>query len=106
MEAVCFIDINEDFLSFAVLTLKGLLSVYRVKNTGESGLTMIDSCYLDWSTSFQDVIKQRVAASNLALIQDDSGNSGLAKVTVKQIKLVSDTSILLFLSDSTVFEYD
>jgi|LauGreDrversion4_2_1035121.scaffolds.fasta_scaffold802015_1 hypothetical protein len=51
MEGVCFIDINEDSLAFAILTLKGMLAIYRVKNTGESGVTMIDSCYLDWSTS-------------------------------------------------------
>ncbi len=106
MEGVCFIDINEDSLAFAILTLKGMLAIYRVKNTGESGVTMIDSCYLDWSTSIQDVIRQRVAASNSALIQEESGNQSIAKITVKSIKLVSEGCVLLFLSDNTVFEYE
>lgn len=55
MEGVCFIDSNEEAMAFAVLTLKGNVVVYKVKNTYET--TMIDACSIDWQTSISDVIK-------------------------------------------------
>lgn len=45
MEGICFIDTNEDSMSFVVVTLKGQVCVYRVKNLETQ---QIDSCYLDW----------------------------------------------------------
>ena len=31
IDGVCFIDTNEESMTFAVLTLKGILSLYKVK---------------------------------------------------------------------------
>ena len=57
MEGVCFIDANDEAMAFAVLTIKGNVCVYRVKNTGDSGISMIDACYLDWQASIADVLR-------------------------------------------------
>lgn len=60
MEGICFIDSNEDALAFAVLTIKGNLSVYKVKNPNDqSSLSLIDACSLSWQTSIADVLRQR-----------------------------------------------
>ena len=50
------IDINEELLSFLVITLKGTIAVYKVKNTESQS---IDSCYLEWTTSGVEILRQR-----------------------------------------------
>ncbi len=67
MEGACFIETNDEAMCFAVLTLKGHLYMYRVKNTGEQGLigmqAMADACILEWQvSSLVDILKQRNAA--------------------------------------------
>ena len=54
MEGACFIESNDDAMSFVVLTLKGHLCVYRVKNgLGDQGMllgmqSMADACTIEW----------------------------------------------------------
>ncbi len=62
MEGACFIETNDDAMCFAVLTLKGSLFMYRVKNTGDQGLigmqAMADACVLEWNVnSLVDILK-------------------------------------------------
>jgi hypothetical protein len=111
IEGICFIDANDEALAFAVLTIKGNISVFRLKNVGEraSGAPSLDSCILDYQTSVLDFLKIRLAS-----LQGENGGSGgggnslslNSKVTVKFLKLLKDLSVLVFLSDHSVFEYD
>jgi hypothetical protein len=62
LEGACFIETNDDAMCFVVLTLKGSLFMYRVKNTGDQGLigmqAMADACVLEWHVnSLVDILK-------------------------------------------------
>jgi TUP1-like enhancer of split len=84
-------------MSFAVLTLKGNVAVYKVRNAGETtGVSLIDACTLEWQASFTDVLRQRMAQPSLEP----------TKLSVRHMKLVSEASVLMFLSDGSVFEYE
>jgi hypothetical protein len=56
MEGVCFIDSNEESMSFVVVSLKGNICVYKVKCLDAMA---VDSCYLDWQVSISDILKTR-----------------------------------------------
>lgn len=95
IEGACFIDANEECMSFAILTLKGSLQVYKVCNLGEallSSTSLIDACRLDYSaTGLSEIIKSKSNPS----------------CTVKYMKLLRDGSVLVFLSENFgVYEYD
>jgi hypothetical protein len=96
IEGVCFLDVSEECMSFAVLTLKGHLHVYRVKNLGDAlfkSASLIDACEREWTTpGLAEVLRQK---------------SGNQLATVKYMKLMNDGSVLVFLSgDHGVLEYD
>lgn len=62
MEGACFIETNDEAMCFTVLTLKGQLYLYRVKNTVDQGLigmqSMADACVLEWQVgSLADILK-------------------------------------------------
>lgn len=95
IEGACFIDANEECMSFAILTLKGSLQVYTVCNLGEallSSTSLLDACRLDYTaTGLSDIIKSKANPS----------------CTVKYMKLLRDGSVLVFLSENFgVYEYD
>lgn len=74
-------------MAFAVLTLKGAVSLYRVK----SEVSQIDGCTLEWQTSVLDLVRQRSQAGPVA---------------VRHLRLLSSQGLLVFMSDDSVFEYD
>ena len=108
IDGVCFIDSNEENMTFAVLTLKGVLSLYKVKIVAEFASSFqqsLDACALNYQCSIFDILKQRNSQSSLFSANGDSLDTA-PKVSVKSMKLLLDTSVLVFLSDNTVFEYD
>jgi hypothetical protein len=66
MEGVCFLESNEEAMSFATLNLKGILNVYKVKNPDYAG---IDTCTLAWTTSVLDILRRQ---TNQAQLVDSS----------------------------------
>ena len=108
IDGVCFIDSNEENMTFAVLNLKGVLSLYTVKIAAEFGSSFqqsLEACTLNYQCSLVDILRQRNSQSSLFSANGDSLDLA-PKVSVKSLKLLPDTSVLLFLSDNTVFEYD
>jgi hypothetical protein len=64
LEGVCFIDINEEKMTFAVLTLKGVLSLYKVKILADFATSFqlsLDTCSLEYNCSLGDILKQRIS---------------------------------------------
>ena len=55
-EGVCFLESNEEAMSFATLNLKGVLNVYKIKNPDYSE---IDTCTLAWTTSVTDLLRRQ-----------------------------------------------
>jgi len=110
IEGVCFIDTNEEAMTFAVLTLKGMLSIFKVKILADFSTSFqlsLDTCSLEYTCSLVDILKQRNAQSSLFPAHGDAFDpTSTTKVTVKSMKLLPDSSVLVFLSDNTVFEYD
>ena len=56
----CFIDSNEENMTFAVLTLKGILSLYRVKIVAEFASSFqqsLDACTLNYQCSLVDILR-------------------------------------------------
>ena len=95
-------------MTFAVLTLKGVLSLYSVKILAEFASTFqqsLDSCKLEYQSSLLDILRQRNSHVSLFSANGDSFDAA-PKVSVKSMKLLPDNSVLVFLSDNTVFEYD
>lgn len=87
-------------MSFTVMTLKGNVVVYKVKSGGEFGSSMLDACTHSWQASILDVLRQRSLSPNIL-------SDGTVKpVSVKYLRLLGETSVLVFLSDSSVMEYD
>ena len=108
IDGVCFIDSNEENMTFAVLNLKGVLSLYTVKIAAEFGSSFqqsLEACTLNYQCSLVDILRQRNSQSSLFSANGDSLDLA-PKVSVKSLKLLPDTSVLVFLSDNTVFEYD
>ena len=87
MEGVCMIASNSDSMSFAVMNLRGTVSVYKVKN---ADTLLIDSCTLQWQVSIADVLKVRSGI-------DSQGNNTL--VFVKYIQVVNDGTVIALLTD-------
>jgi len=56
-------------MCFVVLTLKGQIFVYRIKNgLGDQGMllgmqSMADACTIEWQTNLSDILRQRNAAN-------------------------------------------
>lgn len=90
MEGVCFIDVNEEAMAFAVLTLKGNLQLYRVKNLGDQGVSFLDSCSLDWQASMADILRQR--ATGLSQSANQLSSDKAAQVSVRYIKILPESS--------------
>ncbi len=77
MEGACFIETNDEAMCFAVLTLKGHLYMFKVKNSVDQSLigmqAMLDACVLEWQVnSLVDILKQR----NAAIINSLDSNGG------------------------------
>lgn len=87
VEGGCFLDCNEEAMAFAVLTLKGAVSLYRVK----SEVSLIDGCTLEWQTTVLDLVRQRSLAG---------------PVSVRHMRLLATQGVLVFMSDDSVFEYE
>ena len=48
------IESNEDALSIAVVSLKGIVTIYKIKNPD---MNLPDQCSIEWSSSLVDVLK-------------------------------------------------
>ena len=64
IEGICFIDTNEEAMTFAVLTIKGNLSLYKVKILADFATSFhlsLDTCSMEYTCSIADILKQRNA---------------------------------------------
>lgn len=91
VEGGCFLDCSDEAQAFAVLTLKGAVSLYRVKVTSE--VSLIDGCTLEWQTSVLDLVRQRCSLRG-------------EQVAVRGMRLLGNQGVLVVLSDETVYEYE
>jgi hypothetical protein len=100
LDSVCMLVSNGEASLMCTITLKGVVSLFRVKD-----VQSLDSCVQIWTSSLVDVLKLRSALFLQKKQASVFGEKLQDKVFVDSLIVTGDGTVIVFLSDKSQFEY-